>query len=608
MNSMKHIELLPKELIDKIAAGEVVVNGASVLKELLENSIDANSKTIAITIKNGGKSLIKVVDDGDGIPHEDLPKAFLRNATSKLSGSLDSISTLGFRGEALASISFAADISVITRTAGEQIGTLARVIQNDIISQNEISCNQGTIIEVSDLFRTIPVRLKYLKKDQVETEAILDVCTKTALAHPEISFRMICDGKELFYTNGNGNVLECLASVMGQNAALGMIRIDIDDAPLYVSGYIASPAFSADKNWKYIILNGRYIISESINKAIDQIYKEYYGRTGASFLLYIQIPYHMVDVNVHPSKLEVKILNESLILMLIKQGIRDALKKEFIIRESSLQTKTTYIIPPTETFVMEEAADYIPEKINSKNVILPVNDGKSTGEGTSTLKLNSESKTEDGQSILIENKYQSGIVDKSLILKISNMRYIGNAFGLYAIFEMGEELFAIDTHAAHERVLYEKYLHAFQAGSIAMQPLMLPILIAVSNKIRYILLNNIDNILKIGFEIDEFDTQYIAIRSIPYYFTQNEAEFIVLKLADEISDVHTTDQFMQRSEKLLKIACHNAVRGSENISENEVRALIKDLYETEMPYTCPHGRPILGKIHQKYFMKMFERI
>ncbi|MFA0816038.1 MAG: DNA mismatch repair endonuclease MutL [Anaerofustis sp.] len=607
---MNHIELLTKELVDKIAAGEVVVNGASVLKELIENSIDANSKMISIITKNGGKSLIKVVDNGDGIYKEDIQKAFLRNATSKITSSLDSIGTLGFRGEALASISFAADISVITKTADQQTGIMAHVLQNKIISQNEISCNKGTVIEVRDLFRTIPARFKYLKKDQLETIEIIDVATKIALAHPETSIKLECDGKEIFYTSGNADILSCMNSVLGSESTAEMICVDIDDAPLFVHGYTSSSNFITEKRFQHIVLNGRYIHSGQINRAIDQTYKEYYGKSGASFLLYIQIPYHMVDVNVHPAKLEVKLLNESLILMLIKQGIRDALKKEFLLKEPS-QNKVIYTeVSESEPVIMEEIADYIPKKMVSTQA-QAFSDASFADKDNELNSANADQLETDEPPFIHREQVSHGkssSVNKELIATLVNMPYIGNAFGLYAMFEMGDNLYAVDTHAAHERVLYEKYLKSYQQKAVATQPLMMPIIIPLPSKQIYILSQYNEEVADIGFEIDEFDTGNIAIRSIPYYFAKYDVRPIVTEIADEIVSWQTNDDFSKRSEHLIQIACHNAVRGSSDISENEVRALLKDLYETEMPYTCPHGRPIIGKINQKYFMKMFERI
>lgn len=611
---MKLIKLLSKELIDKIAAGEVVVNGASVLKELLENSIDANSKNISVAVNNGGKTLIRVSDDGDGIYKEDIPNAILRNATSKIENDIDSIATLGFRGEALASISYVSKMTLITKTQSDDCATKIEVEANKIINTESVSGNKGTIIEVKDLFYNIPARYKHLKKDSAETSEIIDIAVQIALSHPEISFRLQCDSKEIFYTDGTGDIAKCISSLLGKNLINQLIKIDFEDQPLFVSGYISSPNFTGEKSsCRMIFLNGRVIKCDAVNKVVDSVYKEYYGKSGADFILYIRLPYAMIDVNIHPAKLEVKFLNESLVTMLIKQGIREVLKKNFILKEEPIYRSFDTKINAAENLVFEEAKNFIADK--AEKVLPPIQNQTDLSDLTpfSTDTYHKEAhhiyKYEPDNDLLPQEKIDfPNQLNKEIFIRLVNMKYIGNAFGVYAMIEAGDELFAIDTHAAHERVLYDQYLMDFNNHTLSIQTLMVPVILDLSAKNYQLVLNNLNLFESLGFELDDFAHNSIAVRSMPYYLSDRDIQTILQKIIEEIGNFGTIGDVNKRSEKLIKAACHNAVRGSEDISEQETRALLKALYNTQMPFTCPHGRPVLGKLKISYFMKAFERI
>ncbi len=612
---MNIIKLLPKETIDKIAAGEVVVNGASVLKELLENSIDALSKNIIVEIKNGGKTLIKVTDDGTGIYKDDIPNAILRNATSKIDKEIDAISTLGFRGEALASISYVSKMTLLTKTAEEEFGTQTMIESNEIISSEPVTANKGTVIEVRDLFFNIPARFKHLRKDSIETAEIIDVAQEIALSHTDISFKLICDGKEVIYTDGSGSAEKNIISLLGRNFYNRMIPIHIDDEPLFVDGYLSSVNMIEEKSsCRMVFLNGRAIRCDAVNQAVDSVYRELCGKTGADFILYIRLPYTMIDVNIHPAKLTVKLMNESLISMLIKQGIRDALKEQFVLKPNN---KYSFTEPgkSIEAMVYEDANSYISPSQKMLLETEPQVYGYSSIENH-TITNNSTEFDESSALKTADLSFQISsasetvfpTVKKEIFLQLSNMKFVGNAFGLYAMIECGDDLYAIDTHAAHERVLYEKYLQDFYAKSIGIQSLMIPVLIPMSVKAYFQTIDNKDLLYGLGFEIDDFGDNTIAIRSVPHYLSNHETSILFLKIMEQISVFGNSDDINKRSEKLIKAACHNAVRGSENISEQETKSLLKDLYHTQMPFTCPHGRPILGKLKMSFFMKAFERI
>lgn len=602
---MNRIKLLPQKIIDEIAAGEVVVNPASVLKELIENSIDAGSKNIIIKIENGGKTLIAVSDDGDGIHREDISFAFLRNATSKIDDSVDAIETLGFRGEALASIAYVSKVTLVTKSTDEEVGTKAEITENKINFLSDVASKTGTDIHVRDLFYNIPARYKHLKKNSIETDNVIDVTSKAAIAHPEISFQLICDGYEKLFTDGSNDLEKSILAIYGKEVLKGLIPIEFDDDPLFVTGLISSPNYVRERNHiRLLILNGRYVESKSLNHAIDSVYQEHYGKKSGDYILFVRLPYHMVDVNIHPAKLNVKLMNESLIMMLIKQGIKDALKQSFVLKPSELPKKHAYDFQDikSEKLVFESVEPYVPFKNESDISAHSI--------------INKQSRSEQSYADVNVNEIREEILEpkenlslgRNIFTQLAHMKYIGNVFGIYALIESGDEMYAIDTHAAHERVLYEKYLEAYNKRSIHSQSLLIPKIIDLGISEHAILLENVSTLQQIGLEIEDFGNNSIILRTIPYDFSEMNTELLIDRLIDTARSFRQNEDISDRSEKLIKAACHNAVRGKEIISENETRDLLKNLSQCEMPFACPHGRPVIGKLPIKYFMKVFERI
>ncbi len=611
------IKILPKNIIDKIAAGEVVVNASSVIKELVENSIDAGSKNIFVLTKEGGKKIIRVIDDGCGILRSDIPLAFTRNATSKIYDDISGISSLGFRGEALSSICYVSNITIMTKNASESVGTKCEIIGNEIRSCSDIAFNVGTTIEVTDLFYNFPARLKHLSSDSSETKEIINITGKLALSHPDVSITLMCDDRNIFSTTGNSDKVACVSSVLGRKKASGLMPIHFENKPLYVEGFISSPNFISSTPERAVILNGRYIISDVISKAVDSVFSEFYGKKGVDYVLYISLPYNMIDVNIHPAKTTVRFLNESLIMLLIKQGIRDVLRDNFIIKEQiSGSSKPKKQI--AENLVFESEEIYNPSKIYGM-------DKSSSGrtyncENTDIHESVKEQQVEKPalkalaeKTLPMESQKEPALetlsINKEIFLSLTKMKYIGNAFGLYALIECGNELYSIDTHAAHERVLYEKYMKAYQNSCIAVQELLMPVVVTLSPSEYASVLDNLKVFAEIGFVMEDFSDNSVIVRSIPYYLAHYDVESKLSELANEIEGYsYKASDLKKRNEILIKNACHNAVRGAENLSKEEVFALLKDLYECEIPFTCPHGRPTIGKVSEKYFMKVFERI
>ena len=602
------INILSKETVNKIAAGEVVADASSVVKELMENSIDAGSTSVRVKISQAGKKLIEVSDNGSGIFADDIPKVFLRNATSKIKDDISAISSLGFRGEALASIAQVSKITLITKTHDSELGTSVEAQEARIISEKAVSVNRGTTIRVTDLFYNLPARKKHISEDNTASSQIIDTVGKIALSRPDISVTLINDNKTVFTTPGDGSLKNAAVCVYGRDALRGMMEMEFTDDPLYISGLIVSPAFIKDKPaYRVVILNGRYIESVSVNRAVDSAYNELTGKSSAQFILNMSLPYSMVDVNIHPAKKNVRFLNESLICMLVKQGIKDCLTSKIEIKTHTAPDN----VPEednwqSEAMVFESVREYMPSSYRDTSSVRENTPGYSDPAAT----RGSVIPTND-QPISIESDIRTqdtAVLNKDILLKLSNMEVIGNAFGLYALIEYGDDLYAMDTHAAHERVLYEKYLKAFNSHSIAVQELMMPISVELSPKRCALITANADQLGELGFGVEEYSGNCILVRSIPVYLNDKDIAEVIRQIAGEIENFGSSMDLAGRNALLIRCACHDAVRGRENISGEESRYLLRELYVTDMPFTCPHGRPILGKISEKYFMKVFERI
>ncbi|MBR6800564.1 MAG: DNA mismatch repair endonuclease MutL [Eubacteriaceae bacterium] len=631
---MARIKLLSKDTIDRIAAGEVVTSPTSALKEILENSIDAGSENIIIQTRGGGKKFIIVSDDGHGIDEEDIPLAFTRNATSKITDDIDSINTLGFRGEALASIAFVSNVIITTRSEDSSVGYRCEIVGGEIVDKRTTSCNIGTTIEIWDLFYNTPARLKYLKNDKKETSDIVELVSSIALSHPEISFRLLCDGKEMFFTDGSDDILRCAKSIYGKESTEGLIPVEFEDVPLYVYGYISSASFTDERGrLRRIFINGRLVKSTEISSVVDSLYMELYSKSRPNFILYVNLPPRMTDVNIHPAKTEVKLLNSSLICMLIKDGLRKALSDSFVVNNSAPAVREKlHEAPKYEKEVFEALKPYIfknEPNVSEEKSAAPVeeyrisepvaemyeetyvaeaeNEDISISQEHHELPINEEVPssvmefTDKDEGIL-----SAEVINHEFFEKLSNMKFVGNAFSQYAMLEDGQYLYAVDVHAAHERVLYERFLSAFRSQKVSVQPLMIPKIISLTPKDHIMITQNVDILSSIGFEIEDFGGNDIALRSIPAEFSGDDINELFKRIVDEMA-VSPRD-VLARNERLIRAACHNAVRGESDISEREVRALLKDLSKAEHPYTCPHGRSVVGKLSIKYFMKAFNRI
>ncbi|MCL1914077.1 MAG: DNA mismatch repair endonuclease MutL [Eubacteriaceae bacterium] len=603
---MGKIQILAKEIVDRIAAGEVVTNPAAAIKELVENSIDANASNITIEIESGGKTLIRVSDDGEGIANEDLERALMRNATSKVYNSLDGVSTLGFRGEALASICIVSKMVVKSRSIADKTGLELTAEYGIVTGQKPVPYAIGTAIEARDLFSNVPARRKHLKKDSNETAAVITVAGMLALSHPEVAVKLVCDGRVAFHTDGSSDIKNVAAIVLGKRFLEGALDLDYNDEPLVIKGFLTSPSFIGKHSARVVILNGRYVRCPALNKAVDDAYHDVCGKKGAAFLLYIELPYKYVDVNIHPAKTSVLLLNESLITLMAKQAIKKALADSFAIKEEfsivgvyeAPWQVTNQMFESVAHYVAPNAAVQLPESVYSYDESTFLSQGM---EKEAEIIVPKHSKKEPVQ---LAPKIE---IDKSLIYAIANMKFVGCAFGVYSMFEVDNDIFIIDNHAAHERVLYEEYMAALKSDAIPIQNLLVPVAVDVDPSTEQAILNSLSLLAGIGFEFDLMGPGIAACRAIPAYNGFEDPKSLVESIVSELGAGHIVDTY-DRCESLIRRACHDAIRSSNEISELEVKKLAVDLSNTQMPYVCPHGRPIISRISKLQFMKAFERV
>lgn len=640
---MSVIKKLDKELINKISAGEVVVSPASVIKELVENSIDAFASVIKINIEKGGKKRIVVSDNGCGIKSQELSLAFTKNATSKIDdvNSLASISTLGFRGEALFSICVVSKVSIITKHKDDIYATKANIENANVTNVKKVSFNNGTKIEVSDLFYNTPARLKHMKSEKAEIKNSLDIISKLALSNPNVAFSVYSNGKEMFSTLGDGNLKNLIVATLGRDFIDKLIEVNYEDDPLFLNGYTLSPNFLDKQNEESIlIVNGRYVKNDVLNKAINSVYKEEYGSfvKRISYILYIKIPYHFTDVNIHPSKTSISFRNETLITMLICEGIRKSLRSSINLNEKRIVKKNEEkdII---SQIAFDEASSYITNnnetKFHTYDNLLKKEDSKPDGldntdekidyfkklddvftnHSTSNIQINDKDTTMSKESLDInenkevfkEDSFSDNLINRNIFENIINMKFVGFVFNAYATFESGEYLYVLDTHAGHERVLYDKYLQNSKKGNVLRQELMVPIILELDVVSKEICLNNLDLFLNLGYKIENFSNNNIIIREIPDVFN---TDYIKDQIKDMLYCLKNTSVItnMNRDERLIYSACHSALRGHDNVSYEEAINILRDLSVTDNPFTCPHSRPTISKISKKNFEKMFQRI
>lgn len=600
---MPNIKVLPKNISELIAAGEVVERPSAVIKELVENSIDAGATEITVEIKRGGILYMSVRDNGCGIEREEVPTAFLRHATSKISRAtdLDSIGTLGFRGEALAAISAVSRTEIITRTENAEVGTLFSVEGGMQSIPEDIGCEKGTIIIVKDLFYNTPARMKFLKKDVAEGNSVAAVIDRLALSHPEIAFKFIRDGKVTLTTTGDNNLKNVIYSVLGRDFATSLLPVAADSESIRVSGFTCKPIYcKQNRNGQFFFLNGRLVLSRTAAAALEQAYKNssMVGKFPCC-VLKIDMPYEAVDVNVHPAKTEVRFADEHKVFSAVYYAVKNALAES----DTRPQLKNTFnpYTPVNESVYTQTAIKAEPPKSDVFTFSAP----KSEPLILKTPKINFYNSAEENLQI---SKPQAEI--NSEIIKaeektepIEPINYIGCVFNTYIVASKGEDIYFIDKHAAHERLLFEK----LKNEKIEVQSLLAPVNVTLTKEEYSVIISNAEEISKNGFEIEDFGNGTVIVRSLPAILKNADIPLLVSEIAEELS-VKNNLNIEKIGDILHSVACKAAIKGGKYNTDYELKALSERILSSKDIMYCPHGRPVAFKITKKELEKQFGRI
>lgn len=632
---MPKILQLSPHVANLIAAGEVVERPASVVKELLENAVDAGASQVTVEIRDGGMTFLRVTDNGCGMAAEDARTAFLRHATSKLRSAEDlaAISTMGFRGEALAAIASVSRIDLLTKTPGAISGTALQLEAGNITEENEAGCPDGTTIIVRDLFFNTPARMKFMKSDTVEGSRVAAAVQLQALAHPEVAFRFLRDGKEVLSTPGTGGLEAAVYCVYGRDGGK-MVKVDSRWDSYSLSGYVSKPTDSRpSRNLQTFFVNGRPVKSRLLIAAFEEAYRNQLmvGKFPAC-VLHLVLPANSVDVNVHPAKTEVKFLNEKAVFDCIHYGVLGALNKT--PDRPQVQFKPTPAVTPAQPAAPQKAAA-VPAKQENffrtmtaqeyKNFSSAVKDAPRpeprAAAATATLVERAADKALH-QTVQLPSTVPDRIVmpSPSVAREESQQemeqtslsmpqqlpwRLVGELYRSYILVEQGEEAFLIDKHAAHERILFEKLKDNQEA--ISSQALLSPVPCRLSPDSTGLLLANQDMLTELGFEIDEFGDNTLLLRQIPMDLSEEDAADALDALAADLMNGRREKNTNVRDELLHTVACKAAIKAGWHTDEKELLALVKQVMEREDLKYCPHGRPICVTLSKKQLEKQFKR-
>jgi len=630
---MARIELLSEETIDKIAAGEVIERPSSVVKELVENAIDAGAKAITVEIKEGGISFIRVTDDGEGIEKEQVKKAFYRHATSKLkdASELMAIGTLGFRGEALSSIAAVAQVELITKTENSLTG-IRYVIEGAVEKEfQEVGVPKGTTILVKNLFFNTPVRRKFLKSPTTEGSYINELCERMALSKPDIAFQFILNGQVKFHTSGNGNLEELVYRIFGKEIAKEIIPVSQNGKGISVYGVLGKPTIArANRNYENYFVNGRYIKSNLIAKAVEEGYLGHMMQHKFPFfILNIDVSPELVDVNVHPTKMDVRFSNSEYFYDYIASCVSAMLRMQELIPQVSLQEKNeeeknrVQIKAPEpfekarmeQMYLQEEKQVYSANADEKKTIQDEAVNNAVLGifkDSIQTLNPNSvQSNVIKAQNVVYATKpEQISLFETPFLAKESQKNYeiIGQLFDTYWLISYNEKLLIMDQHAAHEKVRYERLIQHFKNKTIETQAMNPPIIVSLSAKEQGIVAEYKEYLEGLGFLIEEFGGNEMALYGVPLdLYGQNEKDMF-LSLLDELCDEIPKGKNELIYEKMASMACKAAVKGNMRMSEEEIKTLLAEMMELDNPYHCPHGRPTMISMTKYELEKKFKRI
>lgn len=641
---MALIKLLDTHTINKIAAGEVVERPASVVKELVENSIDAKASSITVEIKNGGIDLIRITDNGKGIPKDEVEIAFLRHATSKIQTAedLSHVLSLGFRGEALASIGAVSKVELLTKTPHDLTGKRVEVEGGKIISSEEIACPAGTTFIMRQLFYNVPARRAFLKAVSTEAGRIADVVYKLALAHPEIAIKYIQNNKLVFQTNGGYDLQRCVFSLYGKETAKNTLPLHYEQDGIGLSGLLGLASLArANRNYEFFFINGRYIKSPLLQKAVEEAYKALITIGKFPFIiLHLNLDPEEVDVNVHPTKLEVRFKESERIYNAVYEGVRHHLAAENLIPELTSLTptcKAPKLEPtPVPTQVRVESFFNKPQFNKSydmsKMTSSPLKRSEDFKVAQTVYKPLFETTPKEDfkvsevpeSSVLTSETKPTFQVEQAIPVAVSlenaslnepykpieglDYKIIGQLFNTYWIIEYKDQVMIMDQHSAHERVMYEQYMKDFTTSHVSTQILLMPETIHLPKSELLFIEQNLELLCKLGFGIELFGEESIMIREVPYLFNQPMSLNAFKDMLDSIDLKKVENLYEMKEAHIIQLSCKSAIKAHDQLTHAECKALIESLLTLENPYTCPHGRPTLVKLSKTDIEKIFKRI
>ena len=593
---MKNINILDSNTIDKIAAGEVVERPSAVVKELVENSIDANADAVTIEIKDGGISFIRITDNGEGIDRSQVKKAFMRHATSKIKSVEDliSVTSLGFRGEALSSISAVGKVEFLTKTKSDFIGTRYVVEGGRECVFEDAGIPDGTTIIVRDLFFNVPARKKFLKSPSSEGNNITELIEHMILSHPNISFKYIYNGNVKLQSSGKNDIKSCIYNVYGRDIANGLIEVKSIRDDISIHGFIGKPELArATRNFEIYFVNNRFIKSTLIDRALEEAYKDYLMlHKYPTVFLYFEIPSHLIDVNVHPTKREIRFFEGEALKCYIVDVIKNALINKELIKE---------IVEEHHEKPSVKESEINKEPFETINHII---------ESSYNNYYSSEIEKEDESTDINDKNEQLTLFDDKFISEesIKKHRIIGQLFNTYWLIEFENKLFIVDQHAAHEKVNYERLIKKLRNNENCSQNIYPPIVVSLSNaEAQYVTKYN-ENFLNVGFTIEHFGGLDYTISTVPMeLLSQNPADYFH-EMLDELMEGKNSKETETVNLKIATMACKASVKGNMHLSVFEADKLISELLTLENPYNCPHGRPTIISFSKYEIEKMFKRI
>lgn len=649
---MGKIQVLDPVTVDQIAAGEVIERPASVVKELVENAIDAGASAVVVEIKEGGVSYMRIADNGCGISREDVPAAFLRHSTSKIRtvDDLVHIGSLGFRGEALSSIAAVSQVELVTKTADQTFGTRYRIAGGKEEGIEDAGAKDGTTFIIRQLFYNTPARRKFLKTPMTEASHVGDLMTRMALSHPEVSFQFINNGQTKLHTAGNGKLRDVIYHVYGREIASNLLRAEYETSGLKITGFLGKPLISrGNRNFENYYINGRYVKSSIIAKAIEDGYKDFTMQHKYPFVvLHMEIDTENIDVNVHPTKMELRFNRQQEVYNAVYAAVDEGLHREELIPQVEVNVPKAQELPPVTISKKEE----VPPVTIPKKPELPPKEERDLNYFMEKMKervtayhnQNSSAEVKDKEKIFkpqiqadrireavqyakktelpkseppkpepskSESPKQINLFEERLLSEQARARHkiIGQVFDTYWLVEFQDQLYIIDQHAAHERVLYERTLKGMKTREFTSQMISPPILLNLGMQEAQLLNEYMDQFTRIGFEIEEFGQDTYAVRAVPDNLFSLAKKDLLIEMLDSLSDeLNRTMTAELIDEKVASMSCKAAVKGNMKLSAAEADALIGELLTLDNPYHCPHGRPTIISMTKRDLEKKFKRI